>query len=57
MRQLLSMFLVAAMVAGPVLTPLANASTVKTATPIKHIVIIFGKISRSTTTSAPIRTL
>src|ERR1700678_1990504 len=43
MRQLLSMFLVAAMVAGPVLTPLANASNVKTATPIKHIVIIFGE--------------
>jgi phospholipase C len=43
MRQLLSICLVAAMVGGPVLTPLANASTVKTATPIKHIVIIFGE--------------
>src|SRR5580692_12628860 len=43
MRQFLSVCLVAAMVAGPVLTPLANASTVKTATPIKHIVIIFGE--------------
>jgi len=43
MRQLLSLGLVAAMVAGPVLTPLANASEVKTATPIKHLVIIFGE--------------
>jgi phospholipase C len=43
MRQLLSICLVAAMVIGPVSTPLANASAVKTATPIKHIVIIFGE--------------
>ncbi len=43
MRQLLSTCLVAAMVAGPISTPLANASAVKTATPIKHIVIIFGE--------------
>jgi phospholipase C len=43
MRQLLSICLVAAMVVGPVSTPLANASAVKTATPIKHIVIIFGE--------------
>src|SRR5580658_1021505 len=43
MRQLLSIFLVAAMVAGPGLTPMANASQVKTTTPIKHIVIIFGE--------------
>jgi phospholipase C len=43
MRQLLSVCLVAAMVAGPVLAPAANASNPKTATPIKHIVIIFGE--------------
>src|SRR5580698_8371997 len=43
MRQLLSVCLVAAMVAGPVLAPAANAATPKTATPIKHIVIIFGE--------------
>jgi phospholipase C len=43
MRQLLSLCLVAAMVAGPVLTPVANAASPKTATPIKHIVIIFGE--------------
>jgi phospholipase C len=43
MRQLLSICLVAAMVAGPTLSPLANAADVKTATPIKHIVIIFGE--------------
>ena len=30
-------------VAGPVLTPAASASNPKTATPIKHIVIIFGE--------------
>jgi phospholipase C len=43
MRQLLSVGLIATMIAGPFLTPLANASSVKTATPIKHIVIIFGE--------------
>jgi len=43
MRQLLSVCLVASMVAGPTLSPLANAADVKTATPIKHIVIIFGE--------------
>jgi len=43
MRQLLSVCLVAAMVAGPVLAPAASASNPKTATPIKHIVIIFGE--------------
>jgi phospholipase C len=43
MRQLLSVCLVVAMVAGPVTAPLANASTFKTATQIKHIVIIFGE--------------
>ncbi|MGA9978307.1 MAG: alkaline phosphatase family protein [Candidatus Sulfotelmatobacter sp.] len=43
MRQLLSVCLVAAMVAGPILTPRANAADVKTATPIKHIVIVFGE--------------
>jgi len=43
MRQLLSVCLVAAMVAGPVLAPAAHAANVKTATPIKHIVIIFGE--------------
>jgi phospholipase C len=43
MRQLLSICLVAAIVAGPVMTPAANASNPKTATPIKHIVIIFGE--------------
>ena len=41
MRRVMSVFLVAAIAAGPVVTPLANASNVKTATPIKHIVIIF----------------
>lgn len=41
MRQLLSILLVAAIGAGPVTTPAAFASDVKTATPIKHIVIIF----------------
>lgn len=39
MRILLSACLLAAVVAGPV----AHASNVKTATPIKHIVIIFGE--------------
>src|ERR1700685_1163448 len=43
MRQFLSMCLVAAIAIGPVLTPVANASNPKTATPIKHIVIIFGE--------------
>jgi len=43
MRQLLSVCLVAAIVTGPVLTPVANAANVKTATPIKHIVVIFGE--------------
>jgi phospholipase C len=42
MRQLLSVCLAAAIAAGPVSTP-AYASDVKTATPIKHIVIIFGE--------------
>ena len=43
MRQLMAVCLVAAIVAGPVTTPVANAADVKTATPIKHIVIIFGE--------------
>src|SRR6202050_383169 len=43
MRQFLSMCLVTAIAIGPVLTPVANASNAKTATPIKHIVIIFGE--------------
>src|SRR5271170_3510843 len=43
MRQFLSLLLTAAIVAGPVLTPAANAANPKTATPIKHIVIIFGE--------------
>jgi phospholipase C len=43
MREFLSLCLVSAMVAGPVTTPAAFASDVKTATPIKHIVIIFGE--------------
>ena len=43
MRQLLSICLVAAMVAGPVVTPAAHAANVKTTTPIQHIVIIFGE--------------
>ena len=43
MRQLLSVCLVVAMVAGPGTGLVANASTIKTATPIKHIVIIFGE--------------
>src|SRR3984885_2121163 len=43
MRQLLSLCLVAVIVTGPVLSPLANAADVKTATPIKHLVIIFGE--------------
>jgi phospholipase C len=47
MRQFLSWCLVAAIAVGPVTTPLASAAdrngTVKTATPIQHIVIIFGE--------------
>jgi phospholipase C len=44
MRQLLlSRCLVAAMFAAPLLTPAAHAANPKTATPIKHIVIIFGE--------------
>jgi phospholipase C len=43
MRQLLSALLIAAIVAGPVSMPVASAADVKTATPIKHIVIIFGE--------------
>ena len=43
MRQLLSVCLIAAMFVGPAITPMANAANVKTATPIKHIVIIFGE--------------
>jgi phospholipase C len=43
MRQLLSMCLIAVIVAGPLTTPAAFAADVKTATPIKHIVIIFGE--------------
>jgi phospholipase C len=43
MRQMLSACLVAVLAVGPLLTPVANAATVKTATPIQHIVIIFGE--------------
>jgi phospholipase C len=43
MRQLLSACLIAAIVAGPVTTPVAYAANVKTATPIKHLVVIFGE--------------
>src|ERR1700684_313038 len=43
MRQLMAVCLVAAIVAGPVTTPVANAADVKTATPIKHVVVIFGE--------------
>src|SRR5580704_15852165 len=43
MRQFLSVLLAAAIIAAPVLTPAANAADAKTATPIKHIVIIFGE--------------
>jgi phospholipase C len=43
MRHLLSVLLIASIVAGPVLTPVANAANTKTATPITHIVIIFGE--------------
>ena len=43
MRQLLPGCLVAAMFAAPLLMPAAYAADPKTATPIKHIVIIFGE--------------
>ena len=43
MRQWLTVSLIACLMAGPVTTPVAQASGVKTATPIKHIVIIFGE--------------
>jgi phospholipase C len=43
MRQWLLGCLIASLVAGPVMTPVAYAADVKTATPIKHIVIIFGE--------------
>jgi phospholipase C len=44
MRHLLSVLLIATIVAGPVLTPVASAAAnPKTTTPIKHIVIIFGE--------------
>jgi phospholipase C len=43
MRQLLSICLVAAISIGPGLTPAAYAANPRTATPIKHIVIIFGE--------------
>jgi phospholipase C len=43
MRQFLSMCLTAVIAAGPLTTPAAFASGAKTATPIQHIVIIFGE--------------
>src|ERR1700691_5038297 len=43
MRRFVSVLLTAAIIACPVLTPAANAAEAKTATPIKHIVIIFGE--------------
>ena len=43
MRQLLSTCLIAMMAAGPLATPPAYAADAKTATPIKHIVVIFGE--------------
>jgi phospholipase C len=43
MRQLLSWCLAAAIVVSPLATPMASAADAKTATPIKHIVIIFGE--------------
>lgn len=43
MRQLLSWCLAAALVASPLAMPMASAADAKTATPIKHIVIIFGE--------------
>jgi phospholipase C len=42
MLKFVSSCLVLAMVTGPASTPIASASDVKTATPIRHIVIIFG---------------
>jgi len=43
MRQWWIVGLIASLVAGPVLTPAAYAADPATATPIKHIVIIFGE--------------
>jgi phospholipase C len=43
MRQSLLLCLIASLVAGPVTTPAAFAGNVRTATPIKHIVIIFNE--------------
>ncbi|HTU40863.1 MAG TPA: alkaline phosphatase family protein [Candidatus Aquilonibacter sp.] len=43
MRQLWAVFLTAIMVTAPGIIPVASAATVKTATPIQHIVIIFGE--------------
>jgi phospholipase C len=43
MRQWLIVTFIASLVAGPVMTAAAHAADVKTATPIKHIVIIFGE--------------
>ena len=43
MRQLWAVCLVAIMAIAPGITPVANAATLKTATPIKHIVVIFGE--------------
>jgi len=43
MRRLLSGCLLAGVLAAPLLAPTAHAANPKTATPIKHIVIIFGE--------------
>jgi len=43
MRQLLSVCLVATIAVGPVMAPAAHAADAKTATPIKHLVVIFGE--------------
>ena len=43
MRQLLSVCLVATIAVVPVMTPAAHAADAKTATPIKHLVVIFGE--------------
>ncbi len=43
MRQWLFLSVIASLVAGPVIKPVTYAADVKTATPIKHIVIIFGE--------------
>jgi phospholipase C len=43
MHRLLCLCLFASIVAGPNITPVAHAAGVKTATPITHIVIIFGE--------------